>query len=144
VNFFAAEWLWLYAGVLLMLAELAAPGFVIFFFGLAAVTTGGILFLAPLSLTAQLALFAVFSVLYLLGLRRFVKSVFLGDAAERSTDEFAGRLARVVSAIRPGLPGRVLLGDAEWTAAAAVPLEPGADVRVVSQDNLTLNVEPVA
>ena len=29
-------WLWLYAGVGLMLAELLAPGFVVFFFGLSA------------------------------------------------------------------------------------------------------------
>ena len=37
---FSCAWLWMYAGMLLMLLELAAPGFVVFFFGLAAMTVG--------------------------------------------------------------------------------------------------------
>ena len=34
MDFLAARWLWLYAGAILMLAELMAPGFVVFFFGI--------------------------------------------------------------------------------------------------------------
>ena len=36
----SCSWLWLYAGAFLMLLELLAPGFVIFFFGLSAATVG--------------------------------------------------------------------------------------------------------
>ena len=78
-------------------------------------------------------------------LRRYVKSVFLGDTDEDNplNGEYVGRLGKVVSAIRPEVPGRVLVGDAEWTASAAAPIAAGADVKVVARDNLTVRVEPV-
>ena len=38
MDFLSQAWLWLYFGAFLMLAELASPGFVVFFFGLAAAT----------------------------------------------------------------------------------------------------------
>ena len=91
------------------------------------------------------ALFSFFCVLYLVTLRRYVKSVFLGDTAENNPldGEYVGRLGKVVSAIRPEVPGRVLVGDAEWTAASATSIEAGADVRGVAQENLTMRVERI-
>ena len=109
-------WLWIYAGSAMVLLELIVPGFVVCFFGLAAATVG------------------------------VLKRVFVGSKVETGTDfdnESVGRIGRVVAAIEPPLPGRVLIGDAEWSAAADVPLAAGADVRVVAQDNLTMKVVPV-
>lgn len=150
MDFLSAKWLWLYAGSFLMLAEIMAPGFVIFFFGLAAATIGALLFVLPpafeLTLTWQLALFSFFSILYLVTLRRYVKSVFLGDTAEQQAlqSEYVGRLGKVVEVIRPEAPGRILLGDSEWTASADARLEPGTEVKVVDQQNLTLKVVALA
>ena len=149
MDFLAAKWIWLYIGAFLMLAEIMAPGFVIFFFGLAAATIGLLMFVLPagfeLSLTWQVALFSFFSILYLVTLRRYVKSVFMGDTDEsRAVDsEYVGRFAKVTEAIGPDLPGRVMLGDAEWTASAEERLEPGVEVKVVGRDNLTLKVKKV-
>lgn len=147
MDFLSVKWLWMYAGAFLMLLELAAPGFVIFFFGLAAATVGALIFVLPesfsMSFTWQLALFSFFSILYLVTLRRMVKSVFLGDTDESKSiqSEYVGRIGKVVEAIRPEIPGRILLGDAEWAAKADKRLEPGTEVRVTAQDNLTLSVE---
>lgn len=145
MEFLATKWLWLYAGAILMFLELSAPGFVIFFFGLAAATVGGVLFLCPLSVTGQVVLFTVLSIAYLFGLRRYVKSVFRGETAGMKSlqSEYVGRLGEVVEPITPTLPGRILLGDAEWAARATVPLAVGARVRVVGQENLTLAVEAI-
>ena len=41
MDFLSAGWLWMYIGGGLMLAEILMPGFVVFFFGLSAVTLGG-------------------------------------------------------------------------------------------------------
>ena len=86
MDFLAAKWVWLYLGAFLMFAEIMAPGFVIFFFGLAAATVGGFLFLVPegfnVTLAWQLGLFSLFSILYLVTLRRYAKSIFLGDTAQ--------------------------------------------------------------
>ena len=62
MEFLSVKWLWLYAGALLMLLEIMAPGFVIFFFGLAAATVGLTLFAFDFSATAQMALFTAFSI----------------------------------------------------------------------------------
>ena len=146
MDFTTAAWIWLYVGAFLMLAELASPGFVIFFFGLGAATVAGTKWLVPgLSLSWQLALFSIFSVFYLIVLRKWVKNVFLGDTAEtqKIASEYVGRIGKVVEDIRPEVPGRIMLGDAEWSASSAVEIDPGAMVKVVAQDNLTLVVEPV-
>ncbi len=45
--------------------------------------------------------------------------------------------------VLPPLTGRVMLGDAEWTAAADGPIEAGANVRVIAQQNLTMKVEEI-
>lgn len=138
-------WLWMYVGAFLMLAELLAPGFVIFFFGLSAATVGLFRFALGdvFDLTVQLAAFSALSIVYLLVLRRWLKKVFAGDAHTSGADfdhESVGRTGRVTAAIRPHLAGRVLVGDAEWTAVADAALEAGRDVKVVAQDNLTLKV----
>jgi membrane protein implicated in regulation of membrane protease activity len=144
MDYTTAAWIWLYIGAFLMLAELVSPGFVIFFFGLGAATVAGAKWIVPgLSLSWQLALFSLLSVLYLVLLRKWVKTVFMGDSAEtqKIASEYVGRIGKVVESIRPDVPGRILLGDAEWSAVATVAIESRATVKVVAQDNLTFSVE---
>ncbi|MGN0853889.1 MAG: NfeD family protein [Kiritimatiellia bacterium] len=141
-------WTWLYIGAGLMLLELASPGFVIFFFGLAAATVGLIRFGVGDSFSPvwQLAAFSILSILYLLVLRRYVKRVFSGATRDTKADfdnEYVGRAGKVTAAIAPPLTGRVELGDAEWTATADAPIAVGTTVKVISQNNLTMKVEEI-
>lgn len=141
-------WYWIYAGCAFMLLELVAPVFVFCFFGLAAATVGVIrLGLGEaFSLTWQLAVFSACSVLYIVLLRRWLKSVFVGDKVDRDASisgECVGRPGLVTTAIAPGVPGRVMIGDAEWNAEADATIAVGAAVRVVAQSNLTLTVVAV-
>lgn len=131
-----------------MLLELLAPGFVIFFFGLAAATVGLCRFWLGemLNPTWQMIAFSVFSILYLALLRRWLKNVFTGvkSVSEESFDsDHIGRIGRVTAEIVPPLPGRVMIGDAEWTAESDTALACGREVRVAAQKNLTMRVEPV-
>ena len=139
-------WLWLYLGAFLMVMELFAPGLVIFFFGLSAATVGVIRMVAgeAFSSTWQMVAFSFFSVIYLVLLRRWLKSVFTGgrtDAAKAQGGDYAGRTGKVVASIEPPHAGRVLIGDSEWNAVADEPLQVGADVKVVRQENLTMVVD---
>ncbi len=146
MDFLSPVWLWMYAGAFLMLAELISPGFVVFFFGLAAATVSALKWMFPsLPLWGQLAAFSVFSIIYLLVLGMYLRKVFMGDKQESLSinNEYIGRVGRVVEVVRPDVPGRIILGDAEWAAKCDRRLESGTEVRVVSQDNLTLGVEPV-
>lgn len=149
MDFLSAGWIWMYVGAGLMLAEILTPGFVMFFFGLSAATVGVLVLLLPdafhLTTMWQLALFSLFSLVYLVTLRRYVKNVFLGDNGKSRalTDEFVGRMGEVTKALAPDVPGRVVVGDAEWDATAAAPIAAGARVKVLSRRNLTLTVEAV-
>ena len=82
--------------------------------------------------------------LYLAVLRRLLKRLFTGATKEEKLDfgqEAVGRIGKVTAAIDPPKTGRVMIGDAEWTAEADAPVAVGTDVKVVSQNNLTLKVE---
>lgn len=138
-----AAWGWLIAGIVLMLMELMTPGFVVFFFGLAAAAVSLCIWLIPgFGIYWQLAAFSVFSILFLMVLRRYVKSVFMGDSEENAVaDDLVGSVGKVTELIRPEVPGRVEIRDAGWTASAAVRIEPGEEVRVTAHDNLTVTVE---
>jgi len=145
MDFLSCHWLWIYAGALLMLLELAAPGFVLCFFGLAAATVGVCrwLFGASFDATWQLAAFSVFSILYIVTLRRWFKAALMGDRGGVAAlgGDYVGRVGQVTAAIAPPLAGRVMLGDAEWAAEADAPVAVGANVKVISQNNLTMKVE---
>ena len=146
MSFVSVGWLWMYFGAALMLMELLTPGFVIFFFGLSAMTVGLVRFAVGdvFTLSWQLAAFSVFALVYLLLLRKWVTGVFTGFSATSRTDfghESVGRLGKVTAAIAPGRPGRVLVGDSEWTAVAEAAIGVGGDVKVIAQENLTLKVE---
>jgi len=142
----SCAWLWIYAGAALMFLELIAPGFILCFFGLSAATVGVLRFAFGESFTTtwQLAAFSVFSVLYIVLFRRALKKVFVGGQVETKTDfdnESVGRTGKLTAAVMPPLTGRVMIGDAEWTATADRPIAAGADVKVVAQENLTMKVE---
>ena len=141
-------WIWIYAGLALMLLELLSPGgFVIVFFGLSAITVGALRLLtgSALNTTWQIALFSAFSIAYIVILRKWLKSIFVGDksADAPSRDDFVGRIGRMTQPVTPEIPGRVLSGDSEWNANAGESIPTGAAVKVVSQNNLTLTVEAV-
>lgn len=145
---FTCAWIWIYVGSALVLLELIAPGFVLCFFGLSAATVGALRFVLGegFTLTWQLAVFSALSILYIVLFRRYLKRIFVGGKVEAKTDfdnESVGRIGRVTEPINPPLSGRVLLGDAEWTASSDQAIPAGADVRVVAQSNLTMHVAAV-
>lgn len=141
-------WIWMYVGAFLMLLEVMSPGFVIFFFGLSAMTVGLVRLVVgePFTMTWQFAAFSGFSLVYLLFLRKWVTGIFSGFSTTSRTDfghEAVGRVGKVSAAIDPPRQGRVVLGDSEWTAEADKPIAAGTDVRVVAQNNITMKVEVI-
>ena len=56
-----AGWIWAIGGLLLLIAEMVAPGFFLLFIGAAAIATGLFTLLFDLGLAPQLALFVVYA-----------------------------------------------------------------------------------
>lgn len=139
---------WLICGIVLMILEIAAPGFVICFFGFGAVLTALTLWLFPtLGLGMQAVIFALGSVLSILLFRKMMKKIFVGNVlAERGDidNDCIGRVVTVKSKVSPLPGGRVYLYGTDWSAVSDVEIPEGAQAKIVGKDNLTLTVEPVS
>ena len=137
-------WLWTIGGVLLLTAEIIAPGFFLFFVGAAALTTGILALLLGFGLVPQLAIFAILAYLSVqFGGRRFYAARYDYSADRTINDPTARLLGRVVVVVQPvdSHGGRVKLGDSEWSARGA-PAAIGERVRIVDVEGNCLKVEP--
>ena len=146
---FSMQWShWLALGLLLIGAELVVPSFTLFWFGFGAGLTGLLLLLFPgLTLTAQLALFALFSA----GCTIFWFRVLRPRMVDRSTagmsrEAIIGELALVIKGTNgPQDKGRVrftvpLLGSEEWPCICTESLQAGDQVRVTGIEGHVLTV----
>jgi membrane protein implicated in regulation of membrane protease activity len=137
-------WLWLIGGVLLLIAEVIAPGFSLIFIGAAGIATGLISLLFGLPVVLQLATFAVLAVLAVrIGGRRFYASRFDYSADPLLNDRAARLLGKVVVVVQAvdSHNGRVRVGDSEWSARGE-PAAAGERVRIVDVEGNCLKVEP--
>jgi len=136
------HWAWLSLGVLLAAAEIVAPGFFLIWIGAAAIVTGVVAWVVPLSIPLQLGIFAILSFVALYGGRRWLNANPI-TSADPHLNQRAGRLVgevlTVTRAIEDGR-GRARVGDGEWPVRGPDAAE-GAKVRVVSADGGVLVVE---
>ena len=139
-----AHWLWLIGGVVLLIAEVIAPGFFLMFIGAAAIATGIAAMLLPVGLAIQLALFAVIALTIVkFGGRRAYASRYDHTSDPLLNDRVGRLLGRVVTVVQAvdSHGGRVRVGDSEWSARGA-PAAVGERVRIVDVDGNCLKVEP--
>ena len=137
-------WMWLIGGVVLLIAELIAPGYFLMFIGAAAVATGILTLALPLAVAVQFGIFAVLAILIArVGGKRAYASRYDHTSHPMLNDPTARLLGRVVVVTEAvdGDGGRVRVGDGEWSARGA-PAAVGDRVRVVDVDGNCLKVEP--
>ena len=141
---FDPAWLWLIGGVVLLIAELIAPGFSLIFIGAAGIATGLLSLALGLPVVLQLAAFAVlaFLAVRILG-KRFYVSRYDHSADPLLNNRAARLLGKVVVVVQPvdSHGGRVRVGDSEWSARGG-PAAPGEKVRIVDVEGNCLKVEP--
>jgi len=137
-----AGWLWLIGGVLLLIAEIVAPGVFLVFIGAAAIATGLFALLFDLALAPQLALFALYSIIAVTVGRR----VYANQHSDSSDPLLNDRSARLVGKSVTVVAdvdehgGRVRVGDSEWSARGG-PAAAGERVRITGVDGNCLLVE---
>lgn len=139
-----AGWVWGIAGILLLIAEVIAPGFFLVFVGTAAIATGLFTLLFDLGPAPQLILFAVYSVLAVMIGKRWYGQPD-GAHEDRGLNDPARRLVgKTVLVVAPvdDHAGRVRVGDGEWNARGG-PADTGERVVVTGVDGNCLTVEPV-
>ncbi len=138
--------IWIIAGIILLIMEFAAPGFIIFFFGVAALLVGIVCLILPLSMNLQLILFIILSLFMVYFLRKKMKSIFAGrvksgEEIDDSKDSFVGEKAFVISKISPDRGGKIELHGTSWNAESDEELDVDQIVIVTAKNNLTLKVK---
>lgn len=135
-------WIWAIAGIVLLIAEIIAPGFFLIFIGAAAIATGAFTLLFDLGLAPQLALFAIYAVLAVMLGKRWYAEPHDGDkrhALNEPSNRLIGKSVTVVTDV-DDQAGRVRVGDGEWSARGG-PATAGERVKVVGVDGNCLIVE---
>lgn len=138
------EIVWFVIGLVLLLAEFAMPGLIIFFFGVGAWLVAAVCLVSTVSLPIQLGLFLVASVMFLLLLRERLRHLFYGKKEEKEPlDEFAGKRVVVTKDIDPPRTGKVELHGTNWEAEAETTIPAGTMVEIISKTNLNLKVKKI-
>jgi membrane protein implicated in regulation of membrane protease activity len=135
-------WLWTIAGIVLLIAEVIAPGFFLIFVGAAAIATGIFTLLFDLGLASQLSLFVIYAILAVMLGKRWYAQPHDGDQQHSLNDPAMRLVGRTVLVVEPvdDHGGRVRVGDGEWSARGG-PAEAGSRVRITGVDGNCLTVE---
>lgn len=136
---------WLALGLVLAVGEMAIPGVFLIWMAGAALVTGLLAWVVPISLPAQVVLFAVLSIIAVFAGRRFLAAHPVVSADPKMNlrgERVLGESVVVTQAIEGG-QGRVRLGDSEWLARGEDAVV-GTRLTVVGHDGTVLKVAPPA
>ncbi|MCY7279910.1 MAG: NfeD family protein [Sphingomonas bacterium] len=138
-------WIWAIGGLVLLIAEIVAPGFFLVFLGVAAISTGLFTLLFDLSLAPQLILFVIYTALAVMIGKRWYAEPDHADQSIRLNNPSERMVGKSVTVVDPvdEHGGRVRVGDGEWSARGE-PAAAGTRVRVIAVEGNCLLVENVA
>ena len=134
-------WAWAIAGVILLIAEVIAPGFFLFFVGVAAIATGLFTQALGLGTVGQVILFVLFTALTVALGRRWYARSSTHNLDPLLSDRAARLVGQTVMAVDPidDHGGRVRVADGEWSARGG-PAAAGEKVQIVGIDGNCLTV----
>ncbi|MGB5686834.1 MAG: NfeD family protein [Candidatus Electrothrix sp.] len=138
--------IWFLLGIAFFVTELIVPSFILFFLGIGAWCTASVLAVADVSLTVQMIIFLISSLVTLISLRSWLRSIFLGDSNEEDDSvnvDSAPSTGIVTEAIVPPGPGRVKYGGSFWQAIADEPIPVDTVVQILERKNLIVQVCPL-
>lgn len=140
-------WNWVVLGLLLLGAEILAPGFFLIWIGIAAVIVGAVsLALWDASFwnwQAQVLVFLALALISAFAGRALMKRGDVSDEPllNRRGAQMIGEMTTLREAIVNGR-GRVKIGDTTWSVSGP-DLDAGTKVRVTGAADMKLTVEPV-
>jgi hypothetical protein len=136
-------WMWVGGGLLLMAAETMLPtSFYAFFFGVAAVVTGGIVAAGLASSFEAQGITLVLVALAAVLVRKPVIQRFQLQPATREIDTLVGETAFPLETIEPGAVGKAELRGTAWSAknVGDAAIAPKTRCHVEKVDGLTIHI----
>ena len=112
-------YMWIVIGIVLLICEIFASGFILFSIGIGAIITG--LFAPILPLPLELLIFAITSTASFLLMKKFSKFLLKPTNAETNIYALVGKTGIVIHPITPIKKGHVKIEGEEWSAVAEDP-----------------------
>jgi membrane protein implicated in regulation of membrane protease activity len=145
MEFFAWYW-WAGLAIILFIAEIFVPGFLLFCLGVGCVG-GSIMAALGLDPAIQLAAFSVFTLLSFVMLRPVMRRRMMqGPDLRTNKDALVGQRGRVTQDFEPGIRlGRVAAAGDDWRAESISDraLRVGDPVEIVRVESNTIIVKPI-
>lgn len=138
-------WVWLVAGLLLLILEMVTTTFFVAFFGIGALIVGALSAMGILHEPGpQFLVFGLSSISILVLFRKTIKDKFF-PAKSAFSDNFDGDTATTETEIS-NLGGTLMYKGAVWTAYRAdginTPIPAGTVVDIIGTDGIRLKVKP--
>ncbi len=145
---FSPQLIWFLVGVAFLVGEFLLPGFILIFFTAGCWITAIVTWSMDISLTAQVVVFIINSLILLFALRKYSIKTFQGTTIDDEDDQYKdskiGKTAQVTKAISPKIPGEIKMMGSFWRALADENIEVGSSVVIESQaseDGLSFKVK---
>ena len=138
-------WHWAVAGIVLILAELAVPAFVLVWFGLGALIVALVVAVATIGLTAHLGVWLVVSLLLVFLWFKVFRQDSHKTRVGMSEPAMIGEAGLLTQPVSPFGRGEVrfqkpLLGADTWPCIADEEIGPGTRVKVIAVEGSLLKV----
>ena len=136
--------LWGILGIIFIIIEMATPALFFLNLAFAAVIVGVVAYYVSLSLTLQITIFAVMSVLFLVFLRPFLMKVKSEPEKTGVKAAYYGQQATVTEKIT-GSAGRIAIFGEAWDARSedGQEIEANSIVQIVCNEGLTMIVRKI-
>ena len=140
-----AWWHWAVGGIVLILAELAIPSFVLIWFGLGGLVVALAVAVANIGLTTQLALWLLVSLVLVFGWFKVFKPNMHKTRVGMADANVVGEVGMLVRDVAPFEKGSVrfqkpILGDDVWECIADETIRSGERVKVLAVEGSFLKV----
>jgi len=137
--------LWFIVGFVFFLLEFIVPGFILFFFGIAAWLVALLTLFLDIGINAQLIIFLISALLAVVLLRKWAKEK-LGMYREGPRileDEYIGKIALAETDISPENNGKVEFKGASWDAKSNDHIAAGQKVQIIETRSILLIVKQI-
>ena len=138
---------WFLVGIACYVIELVLPGFILFFFGIGAWCVSLVVLMTDVSLSTQLLVFLICSLVTLGLLRSWLRSVFLGGARSEDDSVTMDQVAAtgiVMESILPPAEGLVRYGGSFWRAVADEKIVKNTVVSIEEKKDLIVKVRKLS
>lgn len=137
--------LWFVFGFAFFLLEFLVPGFILFFFGVAAWVVAILTLFFEISIDLQLIIFLGTALLTVVLFRKWAKDKIgmYREGPRVLEDEFIGKIAIVETTITPERNGKVDFKGTSWDAASTELIQPGQNVQIIDTKSIVLIVKQI-